>query len=117
MTIHWGLRCSEKSTVFSIVGFVSGNDTSRLSEASDWVLSRIEGPVVLDLQLLGWDREGREAITDVVRRLRAAGRLQVHRGLTQRMGASPNASGRRLLNSILVEQSALLAAGPRQVPR
>jgi hypothetical protein len=75
MTIAWRYTVEEELGVLTVAGFLGRDAAHRFTGAIGWVLTRGEGPVVVDLgELRGWSAEGRLAITDAARRLVGHGR-------------------------------------------
>ncbi|WP_328687965.1 hypothetical protein OHA74_53905 [Streptomyces phaeochromogenes] len=61
--MRWDSTEHDGVGVLHLFGFLSGQDTHRFDGAVDWVRSRSNGMLVLDMSgLLGWSEEGEAAV-------------------------------------------------------
>lgn len=74
MPVQWSLTIESGCPVFAIAGEPGISDTDRLKSATDWVRSRTNTPVVLDLYYVwGLNAGGESLIGDCVDRLTPPG--------------------------------------------
>lgn len=68
MSVRWDFTEHDGVGVLHLFGFLGRQDTHRFEGAVDWVRSRSNGTLVLDMSgLVGWSEEGEAAVVRAAR--------------------------------------------------